>query len=104
MPDPLPAGRLTRNGARFPAASQTAKPSVLQADGFAFVPPIRAVFLDGIVGLSNRQVKRSLHNPSPWMRLAKGTARHDEGRVAPAIVGSHQFIICCAQFSRDSFF
>jgi hypothetical protein len=42
--------------------------------------------------------------PSPWMRLAKGTARHDEGRVAPANVGSHQFIICCAQFGRDSFF
>jgi hypothetical protein len=35
------------------------------------------------------------------MRLAKGTARHDEGRVVPANVGSHQFIICCAQFGRE---
>jgi hypothetical protein len=35
---------------------QTAKPSALPTpDGFAFVPNPRAVFLDGIVGLSNRR-------------------------------------------------
>jgi hypothetical protein len=73
-------------------------------DGFAFVPQSLPRSWAASLGCRNRQVKRSLHIPSPAMRLAKGTARHDEGRVAPANVGSHQFIICCAQFGRDSFF